>query len=179
MAKMFAEFGVPVFDSDKEAKALMNSDKGLMHAIQELFGELAYESGSLNRNYIASIVFNDKSLLQKLNKIVHPAVREHFKNWLEKQSYPYVIQETALIFENRMADQYDKIILVTSPLETRIKRVVLRDNVSEADVCERIENQLDDTQKIPKSDFIIPNIDLEQTKRKVAEVHKELLNQPT
>lgn len=176
VAKMFRDLGVPVYDSDYEAKELMNNDLNVRTAVISLFGKKAYNKEKLNRTFIASKVFKDKKALEKLNKIVHPAVRKHFKEWVQKQEFEFVIQETALIFENEMQEFYDKIILVTAPLELRIDRVVQRDNVAREAVLSRIENQLSDEVKIPKSHFLIENIDLALTKQRVDQIHQILLN---
>ena len=114
VGKLFKELGMPVYDSDKEAKKLMRSSKKIRKAIKALLGDEAYKDKKLNKGYIAKKIFDDKSLLLKLNSIVHPKVRTHFSKWVEKQQSKYVIQETAIIFENSMQGFYDKIILVTA-----------------------------------------------------------------
>ncbi len=175
VAQMFKDLGVPVYNSDIEAKALMHNSKVVREGILELLGETAYKKGKLNRAYIANKVFNDDKLLKALNSIVHPAVREHFLKWVDQQDHSYVIQETALIFENKNQNNYDAIILVTAPEEIRIQRVVSRDNSSKKEIISRIANQLGDSEKISYSNFVIENIDLEKTSKKVLEVNKALL----
>ncbi len=175
VAEMFRQLNVPVYESDEEAKSLMHSSKTVRNAIIGLFGEQAYTKGRLNRKLIAERVFGDKQLLAQLNQIVHPAVKDHFFEWMSVQDAPYVIQETALIFENDMQDRYDKIVLVTAPMTARIERVTKRDGVSEEEVMARIENQLDDKSKIECSDFVIENSDLETTEKEVGRIHAELL----
>ncbi|MFT4832113.1 MAG: dephospho-CoA kinase, partial [Psychroserpens sp.] len=105
VAKMFATLGVPVYNSDTEAKVLMGSSMKIKQAIIELFGNEAYLDNVLNRDFIAKKVFSDKEVLNQLNAIVHPAVKEHFESWVKKQDYPYIIQEAAIIFENGMQDR--------------------------------------------------------------------------
>tara|TARA_R110002051_G_scaffold235393_1_gene296895 strand:+ start:5619 stop:6215 length:597 start_codon:yes stop_codon:yes gene_type:complete len=175
VANMFADLKVPVYNSDKEAKSLMNNSKPLRKQIKTLLGKEAYKDKMLNRKFIADKVFVNSELLSELNKIVHPAVRNHFLEWKEKQKSGYVIQETALIFENSSQKNFDKIILVTAPEEIRIQRVVERDNLSVEKIKERIENQWSDEKKAQFSDFMIINLDLKQTKQKVKEIHKVLL----
>lgn len=175
VAQMFRELGVPVYDSDKEAKWLMANSPELKIAIIGLLGDKAYTGKTLNRSYIAELVFKDVGLLQKLNKIVHPAVRQHFLKWANQQSAPYVIQETALIFENGAQDNYSATILVTAPLEMRLQRVMERDGVAKQVVLDRMKNQMDDNQKIDLAQFCIENIDLEATKEKVRGLHAKLL----
>ena len=99
VAAMFKALGIPVYNADKEAKNLMNTSDSLKKGVVKLFGERAYKKGSLNREYIAGIVFNDKKKLKALNELVHPLVRSHFLNWIDAQKAPYVIQENPLIFE--------------------------------------------------------------------------------
>ena len=175
VAKMFAELGIPVYDSDMEAKELMVASNEVKTAITQLLGEEAYDNYGLNRPYIANKVFKDPELLEKLNAIVHPAVRKHFLDWVERQESPYVIQETALIFENDAQDKYDYTILVTAPVETRIQRVIERDNVEGQAVVDRMKNQLDDEQKVDLANFSLKNLELDKTRRKVKELHLKLL----
>ena len=175
VAKMFKKLGVPVYNSDKQAKKLMRRSKKVKKRITALLGDQAYNGNELNSAFIAKKVFSDKKKLIELNGIVHPAVRKHFKKWAEKQEAPYVIQEVAIIFENGIQESYDKIILVTAPKDLRIKRIKDRDKVTEKKILERMDNQWSDNEKKPLSDFVIENIDLEKTKLKINEIHHLLL----
>lgn len=175
VAKMFADLGAPVYNSDREAKYLMVNSKKLRKEIKTLLGKESYQKKVLNRKYIADKVFANPELLSELNKIVHPAVRTHFLEWTEKQKTSYVIQETAIIFENESQSKYDKIILVTAPEDVRINRVVSRDSINVEKVKERIANQWPDDKKEALSDYTIVNVDLNKTQKKVKEIHKELL----
>lgn len=175
VAKMFKELGVPVYNSDKQAKKLMNTSKKLRKSIKALLGNDAYKETKLNKEYIATKIFNNKELLQELNSIVHPAVRGHFKKWAAKKESTYVIQEAAIIFENSMHTFYDKVILVTAPKEVRISRIERRDATSIKQIRARMQNQWSDERKIPLADFIIENNDLVQTQKNVEELHQILL----
>lgn len=176
VANFFKDLGVPVYNSDKEARKLMRKAKKVKSAIIELLGEDAYLGKKLNKTYISEKIFNNAELLQELNEIVHPAVRNHFLKWAKKQDAPYVIQETALIFENKMQAFYDKIILVVAPKPQRILRVAERDGISKEQVESRLKNQFEDDQKIPLAHFIIDNTNLLKTKKKVAELNRALLD---
>jgi len=175
VANMFREIGVPVYDSDMEAKLLMHSSDKIVKAITSLFGKLAYINGELNRDYISAKVFTNSELLEKLNAIVHPAVREHFLDWAKEKKVSYVIQESAIIFENDNADFYDAIILVTAPVEDRIARILKRDATTKENILARMENQWDDEKKEKLSDFIIFNKDISKTKLKVIEINEILI----
>ncbi len=175
VATMFKELGIPVYDSDMEAKKLMETSTEVKAAIMDLLGKEAYNDDGLNRPYIADKVFKDPELLEKLNGIVHPAVGKHFLEWANRQKSPYVIQETALIFENDAQDKYDYTILVTAPVETRVQRVVERDKVPKQAVVNRMKNQLNDEQKQHLAHYLIENLDLDKTQEKVKELHLKLL----
>lgn len=171
----FKSFGVPVYIADDEAKALMNRSKVIKKKLIALFGEAAYKAGTLNRSYLSSKIFSDKTLLAKMNAIVHPKVASHFKRWLKKQNAPYVIKEAAIIFEHNQDKQYHYIITVVADENLRIKRVVKRDNTSIEKVKNIIKNQLSDAEKIKKSDFVITNNSLALAKKQAIKVHKKLL----
>jgi dephospho-CoA kinase len=175
VSAMFSNLNVPVYNSDTEAKLLMVNSKLLRKKIKALLGKESYVKKVLNRKYIADRVFGNPELLAELNKIVHPAVREHFIAWMAKQHVAYIIQETALIFENSTPSNYDKIILVTAPEGIRIQRVLQRNDISAEKVKERIANQWTDIEKAKQSDFIILNVDLKKTQIKVLEIHNQLL----
>lgn len=176
VAKMFEKLGVPVYYADKEAKRLMKESKSLKQGIIALLGEKAYRNDDIDRSYIAQIVFQDKKQLKELNALVHPIVESDFIKWLGALDSSYVIQENALIFENDKRSKYDVVITVTAPLTLRLERVMKRDGVSEKQVFDRIENQLDDEIKTTHADFVVNNIDLKKCKDQVQEIHKQLLS---
>ena len=177
VANMFIKLGVPVYNSDKEAKRLMKSSKKLKKAIVELLGKSAYNGEKLNKAYISKKIFNDKILLEALNRIVHPTVRKHFLKWTKKQKVLYVIQETAIIFENDAQDNYDKIILVTAPESVRIQRVAERDGIGKKIVLARVANQMKYKKKQRLSHYIIENTIIKKTEARVREVHNRLVDE--
>ncbi len=174
VAKLFKELGVPVYNSDLRAKKLMDNSKGIRTAVIYLLGKDSYVRERLNKKYIADKVFSNKELLQKLNSIVHPAVRKDFMRWAKKKKTPYVIQEAAILFENNSYSNFDRIILVKAPKEDRLERIIARDNGSKEEILSRMNNQWDDSKKIPLSNYIIENIDLDKTKLQVAQIHNQL-----
>lgn len=175
VARLFADLGVPIYIADERAKKLMNTSKVIQRELITLFGNQAYANNELNRNFIASKIFNDKALLQKMNAIVHPKVGADFKRWLKRQNAVYVIKEAAIIFEHNQQSQYDYIITVTTPMEERVQRVMKRDNKSKAQILAIIDNQLSDEEKIKNSHFVIVNQKLEDTKTQVEILHDKLL----
>lgn len=176
VAKFFRQLGVSIYDSDNEAKMLMNESKSIKEAIIALFGKNAYIDKKLNKPFIAAIVFNDKKKLDQLNNIVHPAVRSHFLKWITQQKSPYVIQESALIFENNAHKKYDAVILVTASEEIRIQRVIKRDGLTKLQVKARLNNQTSDDEKKKLADYVIENKNLKETETQVRLIHKKLMN---
>jgi len=175
VANYFVALGVPVYFADIEAKKLMNSSVIIKKKLITEFGEESYELDKLNRKFLASVIFNDKSKLNSINNIVHPVVAKHFDQWLKKQKADYIIQENAILFENSTASKFDYIITVTAPFEEKMKRILNRDSVSKEEVLSRMNNQWDDVKKISLSDFVIENIEIDNTKKQVLELHKKIL----
>ncbi|MFQ3239737.1 MAG: dephospho-CoA kinase [Olleya marilimosa] len=179
VANYFKALNVPVYIADNEAKALMNRSKVIKRKLIKLFGDEAYVDNTLNKPFIASQIFSNQDLLKKMNAIVHPKVAKHFSNWVKKQNVPYVISEVAIIFENGSQGKYDYIITVVAPEQTRLNRVIKRDNSSEAKVKAIMNNQWTDQQKTEHSDFVINNTDLKDTKLQVENIHSKLLKSIT
>lgn len=173
---MFKALGVPVFNSDDEAKVLMNSSVIIKQEIIELLGENSYKDDTLNKPYIASQIFNTKAVLKQINAIVHPKVAAAFDTWVSKQNAPYVVKEVAILFETRTDSLVDFIITVIAPLETRIQRVMERDQKSREAVELIIDNQLSDSEKIKKSHYVIENNNRLITEKKVLEIHTKILD---
>lgn len=176
VAKMFSELGVPIYIADVEAKKLTNTSKIIRRELIKLLGERAYNETGINRAYVADKIFNDNDLLQAVNKIIHPRVAAHFKKWVSKQTAAYVIKEAAILFENGSYKDCDSIILVTAPKTIRINRVLARDNSSKSEIEQRMNNQWSDEKKRKLAHVIIENIDLEATKKRVAEIHKSFIS---
>lgn len=175
VASYIASKGIPVYIADEEAKKLMDSKK-ISTKIQAIFSEnILTIDGTLDRKKIAAIVFNSPEKLSKLNAIVHPEVKKHFRNWLNlHKNAPFIIKEVAILFETGGNLSCDKVILVTAPEEIRIQRAMKRDNVDRDSVLKRIQNQLPEEEKISKSDFVVYNIDLQNTFIEIDQILKIL-----
>ena len=175
IANYIASKGIPVYIADEEAKKLMQLPE-VITSVQAIFEEnVLDEFGKLNRKKIADLVFNSPTQLTQLNNIVHPLVKNHFIEWLKLHSNSlFIIKEVAILFETGGNTACDKVILVTAPEEIRIERAMNRDNTSKETIVRRMNNQLPESEKITKSDFIIHNIDLNKTFIQVDEILKIL-----
>jgi dephospho-CoA kinase len=174
VANHFIAAGIPVYIADDEARKIMQSPE-ILKKIEKIFGSVIFKNEVLNRQKLAEIVFSNSDKLKQLNAIIHPAVKKHFGNWiLNYKNSPFVIYETAILFESGSYKDCDKIITVTAPLETRIERVIQRDKTSRENVLKRIKMQWTDDQRLGKSDFVIENINPEITKSEVGKILKIL-----
>jgi len=160
VCQILESMNYPVFYSDKEAKSILITDLEVRKQIVDLFGNDSYlKNNTLNREFLASKIFNDKELLIKINEIVHPAVRRHFNKWVTQQESNIVFNEAAIIFEIGNAEHYDSVVLVKASEETKIKRIQKRDNSSLKDIEKRMNNQWSDEKKTKLADFSIDNDD--------------------
>ncbi|MBL7884254.1 MAG: dephospho-CoA kinase [Bacteroidia bacterium] len=159
VCKVFELLGAPVYYADDEAKKMLDFDTSIKSNLIYLFGNsVLNDEGTIDRKKLASIVFNDKAKLEKLNSIIHPAVASHFEEWCQlNKSALFIIKEAAILFESNAYKQVDKIITVVAPVELKIERVLKRDATTKEDVLNRMANQMSDEEKIKKSDFVINN----------------------
>jgi dephospho-CoA kinase len=174
VCKIFQCLGVPVYDADSRAKALMTTDGILISGIKKEFGNLSYHTdGTLNRKHISEAAFGHPEKLKALDELVHPRVAENYSHWVGEQSYPYVIKEAALLFEAGSYKSLDKIIVVSAPEQLRVKRVLERDpNRSEQMVRDIISSQMPESEKKNKADFVVINDESRLVIPQVVELHK-------
>jgi dephospho-CoA kinase len=179
ISEIFRLMGIPIYNSDIQAKRLMAENLDVINDIKNLLGIDAYDSaGNLDRKYIAEIIFNNPEKLEKLNAIVHPSVRKDFEEYAKMQSElnpPYIINEAALFVENGSYKDFDKLICVVAPEALRIKRVMNRDQTDVEGVKERIRAQSTDEAKIAVSDFVIYNDAYDNLFEQIMKIHAELI----
>mgnify|MGYP000135236067 FL=1 len=157
VSKILVKNGIPVYDSDSNAKLIMNSSNQIKKLIINHFGKLSYTNNKLNNKYISKIIFNNPVEMNKINSLIHPFIHDNFNKWKNNFSSKYVIFESAIIFETGSYEKFDFNIIVLSDIEKRIKRVKERDFLSEYDVLSRIKSQWIDDKKIPFADYVIKN----------------------
>lgn len=174
IANYLASLGIPVYIADDAGKKVMQTQE-IIEAIKEAFGTAIFDKNKLNRSKLAEIVFDNPEQLKALNAIVHPAVRNDYNDWLyQRRKEPLVVYESAILFESGRYKDFDYILTVTAPLETRIERVLKREKISRDQVLSRINSQWTDEQRILKSDFVVDNIDIVKTKLKIDKILKIL-----
>ncbi len=177
VANYIKSLGIPVYIADEKAKKIMDT-KTVVELVKNTFGKDIIIDNKIDRQKLAQLVFKHPDMLQKLNDIVHPRVRKNFINWVKKQkNHSYVIKEAAILFESGSHKFCDSIITVTAPLETRLQRVISRDKTDKKSILARMKNQWSEDEKIAKSDYVIHNITLEDTKNQVDNILRLLKNQ--
>jgi dephospho-CoA kinase len=178
VCKVFQTLGVPVYDADSRAKYLMTTDGILMSQITKEFGDLSYDNlGQINRTYLAANVFNNPEKLEKLNSLVHPRVGEDFEHWTtQHRNAPYLLKEAALLFESGSYTLLDMVIVVHSPVELRMHRILVRDKHRSAEQVQDImSRQWPDEKKLLMADHVIHNDENHLIISQVLELHGELL----
>lgn len=175
VARIFKVLGIPVYDADTASKKLMNEDAEMKKNLIRAFGDETYMDGQLDRSFLSAAVFNHPEKLALLNSIVHPATISHATLWMQSQEAPYVIKEAALIFESGSNKNLDYVIGVHAPLDLRIHRTMARDNTSAEKVQARMNNQMNEEDKMALCDFIIKNDEEHFLMEQVLGLHEKII----
>ena len=159
--QLTAQYGIPVYDCDREAKRLMVTSPVTRQQLTALLGTEAYlPDGQLNKRLIADYLFANEEHQRAVNAIVHPAVKADFRQWATEQEQagaPAVGIESAILVEAGFTDLADKVIVVEAPLALRLQRVMKRDGATEEEVRARMARQISDEERRQAADFIIVN----------------------
>lgn len=175
VGRIFSALGVPVYNSDLRARELTNSHPLIVAGYSALFGQGVYVEGSLDRARVAQLVFADKDLLKQAEAVVHPVVRDDFSQWLKLWSAPYVVKESALLFENGAAREMDVILTVTAPEDLRIARVMQREACDEAAVRQRMAHQWAEADKVAQSTYVVVADEQKLVIPQILKIHQTLL----
>ena len=179
VCRIFAALGIPVYDADSRAKWLISNDLLLKKSIIELLGDDAYlPDGTYNRVWVATAVFQDPTLLQKLNSLVHPRVWQDTTDWAEaNQNASYLIKEAALMSRASKTIGIDKLIVVHAPVAMRVARVKHRDpHRTTADIEKIIASQMTDEERFKVADYIIDNDEKQLLIPQVLDLHRKFLS---
>ncbi|MCK5169680.1 MAG: dephospho-CoA kinase [Bacteroidales bacterium] len=175
VSEIFIRLGIPIFNADNESKTILDTDKEVIQQIVNNFGDLYTENG-INREKLASIIFNDQVALETINSIIHPKVREYFHNWVAKHvKAKYVIEEAAILFESNAYKELDVTINVHADELIRINRVIERDKTTVEAVKSRMKNQLSDDERIKLANYTIYNNGDKMVLPQVLEIHNQIL----
>lgn len=158
VARCLSNHGIPVYDSDSEAKRLMITDSVIKEKLTALLGPDVYSEGNLNKRFLATYLFGSEENAARVNKIVHPRVKEDFIAWYKlHESCHIVALESAILFEVGFHNIVDKTLMVYAPRDLRLERAMTRDKASRLEIERRMDNQMNDERKRLLSDFTIVN----------------------
>lgn len=177
VCKIIEHLGYPVFYSDLVARELSNNSSHIREQICSLFGDQAYIDRVLNRAWIASQIFQDEKRRLLLNQIIHPAVYEAYNMWLSEQVTELAFNESALLVETGSYERFDRLVLVTCPVKTRIKRIMNRDGIRAEQVEARMNQQLPDQEKAKFAHYCIQNDDSDHLIPQVLDLIETLLKE--
>lgn len=156
ISHILQEYGIPIYNTDDEAKRLMVSDEGIRRDLVALLGEEVYVQGTLNKSLLASYLFADAENASRINGIVHPRVKLDFCRWLEQHTDKEIVgMECAILFEAGFDDAVDAVVMVYAPETLRVERAMKRDHATETQIRARIAAQLDDEEKRKRADYVI------------------------
>jgi dephospho-CoA kinase len=183
VARMLVARGAQVLDADQVVRDLMQPGKPVYHEVVKHFGrEIVNPNGTIDRKALANIVFSS-GRISELNKIVHPAVVQHQDDWMAKVAggdpQAIGVVDAALLLEAGVQGHFDKIIVVTSPLEQRVERFAQRLGLSadtaRAEVLRRSSAQMADEEKVKFADYVIDNSEsLEGLEKRVHHIFLQL-----
>lgn len=179
VSSLFKELDIPVFDSDREAKRLYDRPEIKRLMVNRFGPDIYCEDGTLDRGMMASKVFSDTCALGYVESVLYPALNAYFIDWADQQESPYVLYESALIFEKHLETMFDAVIVVAASEEVRIRRVMTRDRCTEDQVRARMALQLPQSEKVTKADFVIvheADDEDEVLKEQIQRIHSELIN---
>jgi dephospho-CoA kinase len=175
VCRIFRVLGVPVFVADTVARDIMENEPEIRATISQIAGKDLYTTGTLDRKELARIIFNRPELLRKVNGAVHPAVLKRFGEWADTSTVPYVIMESAILFEAGADALVDRVVTISAPVEERISRVMGRNDLTREEVIRRINNQLEDEEREEQSFYVINNSDNEMIIPEILKIHEDMI----
>ncbi|WP_210481399.1 dephospho-CoA kinase [Naasia sp. SYSU D00948] len=160
VAARLAEHGAVVVDADVLAReAVAPGSRGLAEVVRQFGERVLQRDGGLDRQALAAIVFRDQDALARLNAIVHPEVgrlsRERFGEILTENPHAVVVYDVPLLAESRKADEFDRVVVVHAPAETRVRRLVELRGMDEEEARRRVAAQASDDERLAVADEII------------------------
>ena len=174
VCKIFNHLGINTFFSDEETKKLYLLPDIKEQILNYFNDEVYFKDGTLNKKLLSYHLFRNHKALQFIEEMLYPKLNATFDKWCERQTTNYVLFESAILFEKKFSDQFEKIIFVSAPEDIRLQRTMLRDKCNEENVRARMRLQWDEDTKKAESDFIIFNDGDKMLIPQVLEIHKIL-----
>ena len=168
VCRLLNERGIMIYDSDKEARRIINTSKDIHDTLVNLIGEDTYVDGVYNTAAVTKFLLASEENKQAINRIVHPAVIDDFyrsgMEWME----------CAIIYEAYLEQFVDKVIAVTAPRDVRIKRIMQRDGISYDKAAQWVDGQYNQQEVAQRADYIIINDGSADLNKQIDELLKKL-----
>lgn len=179
VSEMFRAQRIPVIDGDEIAHQLMLPKKKNWLAIVDNFGpEILNSDQTINRKKLGQIVFNDSEKLNLLNQIVQPNIKEAIlQKMIDLKDQKIVVLDLPLLIEQGYVEMVDLLVVVFVSPEIQLTRLMMRNNLNEADAIKKIESQMPLTDKLKQADVVIDNSDtIEKTTKQFEQLLAKLKN---
>ena len=175
--KFHTLFNTPVIDADIINRQLLQKDSLAYSQIIDTFGTTVISSsGDIDRKYLRERIFSEPSARTQLEAILHPKIRSEISKQISELNSPYALVVIPLLFELKMQDQFDRILVVDADFGTQIERVRLRDQCTAQDVTRIIDSQIDSQSRNQLADdIIVNNADLNRLDQQIKALHKKYI----
>lgn len=163
IARALEQRGYPVYYTDREAKRIIRENPMVRSGIESLFGSEVFEGERYHTELVARQVFSHPELLERLNRIVHPAVGFDLRHWAKRQE-GWCFTESAILFESGLQEVCDYVVAIVADEETRLQRALARDyqDTAQANIDKvraRIRAQMSDEELRQRADYVLENPD--------------------
>lgn len=177
VSAMFQQLNIPVIDADIISREVVKPGRDAYQKIIQTFGQsILQDDQTINRKKLGNIIFSNDSERQKLNQIVHPAVRKEMLN--QRQDYidseaEIIVMDIPLLFESELTHLVNQVLVVYVSEEKQLSRLLQRDHITLTEAEKRIRSQMPISDKVKKADVIIDNNgSIEQTKKQLLKLLK-------
>lgn len=180
VAQVFASYGIPCFICDSVAAAYYSDAAFCQQMVSLLGGSVVKSDGTISKRAVADIIFADEDKMKAVNELIHPKVMRDFERWCQQwvQS-PYVLFESAILYEYGLDSQMDAVVAVHAGIGERVERLRLRDKATVAQIEAIINAQMASEEKMQRADYVILNYEGNPRERQVEHVHHLLLHRAT
>lgn len=177
VARLFAQLGVPVLDTDEVARELVRPGMPALARIAETFGaDLLTPAGELDRRRLRDRVFAAEGQRRRLEQILHPLIRRKLARWTAAQTAPYCLLLIPLLIEAGWNGEVDRILVIDAPEQQQLARATARDAASAASVRAIIASQCSRTARLAAADDVIVNDGgLDGLQPQIERLHREYL----
>lgn len=174
VARIFASYGAKVIDADKLAHSLIKPQGKIYKRIVKTFGKsILKQNMTIDRQKLATIVFDNKNLLKRLNKIIHPETIRIIKKNIKSLKSEVIVLDVPLLIEAGLKKIVDKLIVVKTTQDKQIQRIQNRTSLSTQDILKRIKSQIPLRLKRHLADFVIDNSGtIKETKKQTEKIRR-------